>query len=450
MELTTEQNNLINTILNSDKREHFIQGPGGVGKSFTTLSLILRARQRGLSVLTTATSHAARANLVTKNVTEFESQLKNFIPRTIQSVLGVTPGAQNIAARNKDDMTLKTSIKRKVEIKDTADILIIDECSMMGMSMYKRLQYNRSHFKRIVYVGDMNQLPPVLDEVIDWFKVADVHPLTKVLRTDNTNITYLANEFLNNREPNIENLTVNMDHFKNNLDSNKIILAYKNKKVDGYIHENNVSYAEGVPCISHNTIKYGVQDGDDIDILFNGEPFILGRETRYNFDEVKEFAEYMGIAGLYLRNPNNAKWSELFKDVKLFKIENNPHVPFIYLYDGDKTEYKNREWFFAQSFISIRDRLFKQYKLLTPTRAKDISDAATKYFTHSENTELRNAWGIWLSFTQTVLYARPAVSSTVHKFQGLGVNDVYIHKKGMDAKMLYTAITRARKNVYFI
>jgi len=453
MNLTKEQNNAIWSILHSNKKQHFINGAAGVGKSFTTLSLIDQAQKMGKTVITTATSHAARANLKTKNHTEFNDGLKDFHPVTIQSLLAILPGTQNLAVKSKDDMNLSTSIKKNVTIDECADILIIDEVSMMGMSMYKRLMYNQENFGKIVYIGDMNQLPPVLDETVNWGEIAEVHKLTKVLRTENEEITRLANAFLNGEDPDISHLEVGADHFKNNDETSKIILAFKNKRVDKYITEIDVNdeiYRAGVPCIAHQTVKYGLVGDGDIDVLFNGEPFNLGNETKYNYDEVQDYVESLGAEGIFLRNPKNAKWSELFQGVKLFKIESQPDLPFVYLFDGTKEEYLDREWYFTKAFIDVRDRLFKKYNVPVPKKPSMVSTMAQKHFTYNEMIEFREVWGQWISFGKTVLYARPAIASTVHKFQGLGVNEVYINPKGMDGRMLYTAITRARNKVYFI
>lgn len=451
MNPTIKQQSVIDDILNSDKQEHFIQGGAGVGKSLTTLALIDQAQKANLCVITTATSHAARANLKTKNHTEYEDRLVNFHPITIQSLLKILPGTQNIAVQSKDDMNLVTVIEKKVEIESRADILIIDEVSMMGKTSYNRLKFNKSNFRKIIYIGDMNQLPPVLDEQVNWEKIATVHKLTEVLRTSNEEITYLANEFLKGNDPDVSHLTVNIDHFKSNSESSKVILAFKNKKVDKYIDiVGPGEYKVGVPCVSHQTVKYGLVGGGNVDILFNGEPFVLGDPTYYNYDEVQEFAASLEAEGVYLRNPKNSKWKELFESVKLFKIESQPDLPFVYLFDGTKEEYIDREWYFTKIFMDIRDELFKKYKVAIPRKPALVIAQAQKHFDNEEMQRLRGAWSQWLNFTKTILYARPAIASTVHKFQGLGVNEVYINPKGMTPKMLYTAITRARNNVYFI
>lgn len=143
----------------SGKKQFFMTGRPGVGKTFTTTELALtiskilqnyhnamgKTKEREKKVhLTSTTNKAAR-------VLTDETGIK---AKTIHSFLGVTPKKDY----NTQNMRLVKSGKWRVH---SDIILIVDEAPMMNTELFNLIHEATDSSCKIIYVGDKNQLPPV-------------------------------------------------------------------------------------------------------------------------------------------------------------------------------------------------------------------------------------------------------------------------------------------------
>lgn len=179
--------------LNDKQREAFekvlsspltiITGGPGTGKTYVAEQIIREFAGRNKSVLVGAPTGKAAANL--KRFSE------DVTVGTLHSLLGIK--------RSSDFHDKQTSL--------FADLIIIDECSMIDVAMWAKLLSSILTGTRVILLGDQNQLPPVdagtmFHEICAWN--SSVH-LTECLRCDQKEILHLASE-------------INLGHTENVMD----------------------------------------------------------------------------------------------------------------------------------------------------------------------------------------------------------------------------------------
>ena len=98
------------------------------------------------------------------------------------------------------------------------DIIIIDEASMINQSMLKNILYISNTLKgKIIFLGDIAQLPPINEESSDVFSI-DIpkSKLTEIMRNKNS-VTNLANKIrivIDNQGEKIQLKNYKGDNFK--------------------------------------------------------------------------------------------------------------------------------------------------------------------------------------------------------------------------------------------
>lgn len=142
-----------------------LTGGPGTGKSYTMKALIQELEKMGKRpVLCAPTGRAA------KRLTEYTGKEAKTIHRTIGFIPGQDPDEEDDAEENAEDG------KRDI---DKADFVIVDEASMIDISLANRLLKAVPTGAHLLLVGDVDQLPPVgpgnfLRDLID----SGVVPLT--------------------------------------------------------------------------------------------------------------------------------------------------------------------------------------------------------------------------------------------------------------------------------
>ncbi len=149
-----------------------ITGGPGTGKTYVAEQIIREFSDRNKSVLVGAPTGKAATNL--KRIAE------GVTVGTLHSLFGIKP---SVDFHDKQDLLF-------------ADLIIIDECSMIDVAMWAKLLSSILTGTRLILLGDQNQLPPVdagtvFHEICDW--TSSVH-LTECLRCDQKEILHLASE----------------------------------------------------------------------------------------------------------------------------------------------------------------------------------------------------------------------------------------------------------------
>ena len=152
----------INAFLIGGQREFLITGGPGVGKTFTTSEIVRTVRKTlqnyaaamgkkyvPMELVLTSTTNKAAAVL---------EEQTGHPTSTVHSYLGVIP--------SKDYQTGATKLKRTNMYRVRSNtILLIDEASMIDNSLHRLLKEAMDDTCKIIYVGDKNQLPPVMEKL---------------------------------------------------------------------------------------------------------------------------------------------------------------------------------------------------------------------------------------------------------------------------------------------
>lgn len=131
-ELSAAQIDAVNTVLNNPVT--IITGGPGTGKTTVIKGIIEQLESQGMKVVLAAPTGRAAKRMTELTGTE---------AKTIHRLLGYRPGE---GYKNK---------------KFDADILIIDEASMMEQVLFNHLLQALKPHTKIVMVGDIDQLPPI-------------------------------------------------------------------------------------------------------------------------------------------------------------------------------------------------------------------------------------------------------------------------------------------------
>lgn len=168
--LTDEQHKAVETALSYTLS--IIEGGPGTGKTFLITSLISSVEKKMRVILAAPTGKAA-------------ARLKIFNPETpcytLHSLLKISSYSY-----------------RQTRSYFSAEILIIDECSMMDTQLFVQLLSSIQPGQRVIFLGDRNQLPPVesgsiFSDLNDQLPTAH---LTQCLRSDRTDVLEIARSVL--------------------------------------------------------------------------------------------------------------------------------------------------------------------------------------------------------------------------------------------------------------
>lgn len=137
-------------------------GAAGTGKS-TVLTHFLKQVPQGIKVLMTAPTH--KATQVLYDMAEAHGYYGAEC-RTLQSALAMTP-----LRKGGDVEFLQQGNARDICPAKDHDIVVVDECSMIGKDLYSSLvETAKQHRFKIIFTGDPYQLPPVNEEMLNGGK----------------------------------------------------------------------------------------------------------------------------------------------------------------------------------------------------------------------------------------------------------------------------------------
>lgn len=181
MTLTKDQLNAVEYIdkwskLNifKDQDDAFccLYGSAGTGKTTVVNDIIKRLRG---PVCVSAPTHKAK---------EVISAITDLDGLTIHSLLGLRPNV-DLADYDPNNPQYDTAAEERIV---EYDYIIVDECSMVNKMLFKKLIETATGYKkRILFVGDEKQLPPVNEKLSQSFKVKHTVELKEIVRQGNTN-----------------------------------------------------------------------------------------------------------------------------------------------------------------------------------------------------------------------------------------------------------------------
>ena len=158
MELTTEQLEVVNQIENwfhSESKYFSLQGPAGSGKTTILKYIIERLKCR---VIATSTTNAS-VNVLKDALDSFNIPCATTHRYLRLKVVRTVEGTSIETDEEKEPVT-------------SYDLAIVDECSMVGRSLWEKIEAHPAKTKWL-FVGDPCQLSPVGASLSPTFKVPD-------------------------------------------------------------------------------------------------------------------------------------------------------------------------------------------------------------------------------------------------------------------------------------
>jgi ATP-dependent exoDNAse (exonuclease V) alpha subunit len=131
------------------KRNLFLTGAAGTGKSYLTTSLINACKEADMQVVPLGSTGVSAVNIGGFTVHSF-------------FVIGISSSLEEMIEQDRRNRKRLSELKR---ILKSTDLIIIDEISMIGAEVLEMIRYRlekMNYTGRLMFVGDFYQLPPVV------------------------------------------------------------------------------------------------------------------------------------------------------------------------------------------------------------------------------------------------------------------------------------------------
>jgi len=427
--MNKDQTKAVDTILELASQKNStswygLYGGAGVGKTYTIKHLIEEATKQGRSVAITATTGKA-ASLIGG--------------QTLHSYLGMRMTINQMADNEEDALQIG-----KPTADVNADILIIDEASMLDRKTVLAVQGIESRFRVVLLVGDTDQLPPVKSVKPNLFGIDHI-VLKKQQRMKNPAMQSLANAMKKlisddlsyvDLEEYVDNKSVHIIDEIPKIKAGQCALAYHNKKVEQYIPE---EHGDDYNLFNGVTISTISKRGIQTEALYPN-----GYDLRLELRPIESANLSVTQKGGHYR-----KGSQLFPKTEcpnLYLATDEEGNNFI-VHKGSRTELDKMRADLFYEAKDYREKLLNKYK-----KAGKLYEWKTKF----DKEELDKWNSLWSEYARIaeIVHIRPTESRTIHKSQGSTITDVFvdmddIHKaKGEILHALYVAFTRATDNLY--
>jgi ATP-dependent exoDNAse (exonuclease V) alpha subunit len=219
-----------------ENRNVLLTGGGGVGKSYLTSQLIVQLRREGKQVVVLGSTGVSAVNVHGQTIHSFFA-------------FGIS---NNLEEMKKNDKYTKARVKELNKILYNADLLIIDEISMVSTDLMDMIHYrlkSGSFSGSLLFVGDFFQLPPIKSrntnnslfggaqyafESSSWEYFDPYYvELTKTKRTEDENFFYILSRI---RKGELDNEVLKyVNSLRSNLhvkENNPTILFGRNKEAE--------------------------------------------------------------------------------------------------------------------------------------------------------------------------------------------------------------------------
>ena len=373
-----------------------LTGGPGTGKTTTINALIRFFENEGMDILL-----AAPTGRAAKRITETTGREASTIHRMLQ----MKGGVEEDESARKDDR--HGSFEKNETNPLEADVIIIDEMSMVDIALMHALLRAVSQGTRLIMVGDANQLPPVgagnvLKDIIASGRFTTVR-LTKIFR-----------------QAAVSDIVVNAHKINNGEE-----IALDNKSKDFFfLQRDNINDIRGliIALVRDKLPSYVKASSGDIQVLTPMRKGELGVEKMNT------------VLQEYLNPPSPSKKEKVYGDItfregdKVMQIKNNYQIEW---------ESRNSRGFLKNSGSGIFNGdcgIIKSINTYADEMEIVFDDDKTVFYPFSGLDELELAYCI-----------------TVHKSQGSEYPAVVMPLLSgpwqlFNRNLLYTAVTRA-KNV---
>jgi ATP-dependent exoDNAse (exonuclease V) alpha subunit len=401
-----------------------LRGAAGTGKTFLTTKIV-RKLQSKYQITITAPTH--KALKVLRNNLEDEG-ISNITTKTIQSFLKI----ELITDYDKGIQRFQPKKMNKTE-KSYADILIVDESSMVSEDLYSYIKeaIEENRVKAVLFIGDIYQLLPQDSNENKIFNVVNQHKLTEIVRQVKDSyiiqvstkvrdiikshkyipFTKFFNENTDKRVKFFNNLEeFHNDFSKNNNWSNedKVITSFTNKTVD-----------------YHNRFlrkQYWKEQGKQ-----NIPTLLVGDE-------------------LIFQNANVIEENIIHQNSDIIKLKYCQR----YFHEALKIYYWDCKDEENKPFKTVDIESYAQYNNSLNLLAKSAKEEQNYH-------KRKEKWRLFFNIKETFSNLKYTFASTIHKLQGSTYKTVYIDLTDIEKilksdgntlfRLLYVAITRASEDI---
>lgn len=420
-----------------DGWEMFITGPAGTGKTTSIRQIVDYCHEQEIDYTVCAFTHKACGVLASKLP-------ENANIKTLHSFLCKRPTI-NSNAKKVDHIEVST----KHSESDETSLLIIDEFSMVGeedLMDIRALQdedYDGIVSTKVVWVGDMNQLPPIKDaQTVNpfgdyWFKLTKVHrqkdgnPLLDTLSKlvamieGGTVEPLVAHKTFLKECPSFEKRFLNDD-------SDKVMLCYTNQAVQFW---NQLLMDRDTPVAG--------------DLLFS--------PTAHRYFQFVDTVSPSDISYVDRIYDDPLAFNSKYKTLE-FLLASEMCSFFRIVEDGD--DYIYPVIFGTYNYKLKKEELGREATAVNREIESTYGHAATwakANYTHKLARKRAEAWRKYLTFKDCVLCMDFPYAMTVHKSQGSTFKNVYLDAQdlykcadrnmNMYLRLYYVALSRAQNTV---
>ena len=462
IEYNTQQKAFVTAV--SSGASCVLIGAAGTGKTTATSGGTQELLQSGLIPILQATQHKhlidgtpgilliSYTRRAVNNIRKVQSkELKNNCI-TSHKLLEYAPEYYEIqdpeTGEFRKTMRFEPSRNQMNPLPETIHTIIVEEGSMMSVELYKELTDSIDHPVQWIFIGDINQLPPVFGSAILGFKMLElpVIELTQVYRQAlESPIIRLAHRILSGKpiplaeyESWHEKGKLTIHPWKKKLHPDTALLtlaAFFTKALDEGVYNPDedmilIPYNKSCGTIELNknianhiargrgAITYEVMAG------FNKHYFSTGDKVLYD----KEDAEIIEIS--YNNAYTGARVQPESKTLDYWGFNSNPEASYSSKGETDDVDFllsqvAAQEDRVTQASHKIVVRLLDTGTEIAITKAADVNNLLHSY------------------------------ALTVHKAQGSEWKKVFLclhqsHATMLQRELLYTAVTRAKEELYVI
>ncbi len=407
MKLHSKQLEAIRYALDDDIKTLYITGAGGTGKS----EIIKKITSKLNNYILLAPTQSAALRIQ---------------GQTLHSFFKIKPTINTDVKKEEDVVRfLLDSLEKENLDKADDEIVIIDEASMLGEKVLKNL-LSKIKPKKLILLGDPEQLPPIKDEPISWKKYCEkTIELTKNYRVNNNELDSIIKNYRDNSKLGDIRKTKNIKYNKDSIYiafSNKT-LSLLQKKLLGYYHAKKgdkvISFGQ---CDDNIKRKIPFKDKIiEVNYFKNNDKLIITSTPK----EIED-----GLWKCEVLRYDNV-------EISSNKYKNQPYV-IVGNYDKYK-EILNDRFLEARNF---QTKLIEKYK---SNRAflKDLINL-------DEEDNLSYKWRSYFEIKNSP-YAKHHQFRTTYKAQGQSFNKVVVKWEDLPNKEhKYVAISRAKNKLTII
>lgn len=456
-------------------------GAAGTGKTTATKAGIYGLEQKGVGLLSSdghkhlfATGSPAIAGIAFTRTAV--NNLKRAMPSnminncmTYHALLEYQPFFEEVIDSNGDAKTIKTFEPKRgrgYPIDPSLKVLIIDEASMPSVELHKLLLYALDHRVQFIFLGDINQLPPVFGSAILGYAMLALPTieLTEVYRNAGA-IVHLAHRILSGVPlpakafPDYETKdSVRIQPWKKSLDKESAV-GLASQLVISRIEDGSYNPLTDMVLCPFN-VSFGV---DEINAHLAG--FISKKSNKPTYEIITGFSiKYLAVGDRVMHNKQAGVVTAI-----------NPSLGYSGRRPQEASLNLNRWGILEVSRSRSKDKS-KSLETNYDTAPRDFdADLDSMLDTFANYTEIEEAKRS-ASHTVTVLLdslgdlepkevkltSAGDVNSlalgyamTVHKSQGSEWRKVMLllhhsHNSMVKRELLYTAITRAKDHIHII